>query len=161
LAVVSTESSFKSGSISQDGHETKGLFQFLDSTGREILTRFSDTEGYAPLDPGQNVNLGIRYLTHLNEIFSQPTQLNRGLSTIPGISGDSRKRIVLAAFNAGEGRVVRAQMRAKELGREPGNYSDISDFLPRSTTQYVERVLRREEEFSARNRQEPTPSFWR
>jgi len=161
LAVVSTESSFRAKSISRDGHATKGLFQFLDSTGREILTRFSDTEGYAPLDPGQNVNLGIRYLTHLNEIFSQPTQLNRGLSTIPGISGDSRKRIVLAAFNAGEGRVVRAQMRAKELGREPGNYSDISDFLPRSTTQYVERVLRREEEFSARNRQEPTPSFWR
>lgn len=161
LAVVSTESSFKSGSISQDGHETKGLFQFLDSTGKEILTRFSDTEGYAPLDPGQNVNLGIRYLTHLNEIFSQPTQLDRGLSTIPGISGDSRKRIVLAAFNAGEGRVVRAQMRAKELGREAGNYSDISDFLPRSTKQYVERVLRREEEFSAWYGQDSSQSLWR
>lgn len=147
LAVVSTESSFKARSISQDGHATKGLFQFLDSTGREILSQLGSSGSYSPLNPEQNVTLGIRYLSQLNEIFSRPTQLNTGMQTFPGIDDLSRKNIALAAFNAGAGRVAEAQAHALEANLNPRDYDHIERFLPASTRDYVQKVLAREREF--------------
>lgn len=147
LAVVSTESSFRARSISQDGHATKGLFQFLDSTGREILSQFGSEGPYSPLNPEQNVNLGIRYLDHLKGIFSRPTPLNNGMQTVPGIDGNSRKKMALAAFNAGPGRVATAQARALDAQLNPGDYEHVKRFLPASTRDYVSKVLFQEREF--------------
>ena len=147
LAVVSTESSFRAKSISRDGHATKGLFQFLDSTGREILSRSDSSTDYRPLNPEQNVSLGVRYLTHLQDIFSRPTKLTNGLETIPATTTLSNKKIALAAFNAGEGRLASAQARALREQLNPGDYDDVKLFIPASTRRYVESVLKQEQEF--------------
>lgn len=147
LAVVSTESSFRTKSISRDGHATKGLFQFLDSTGREILSRSNSSTDYTPLNPEQNVSLGVRYLTYLQNIFSSPTKLANGLETIPATTTLSNKKIALAAFNAGEGRLASAQARALREQLNPGDYDDVKLFIPSSTRRYVESVLKQEEEF--------------
>jgi soluble lytic murein transglycosylase-like protein len=147
LAVVSTESSFRAKSISRDGHATKGLFQFLDSTGREILSRSDSSSDYSPLNPEQNVSLGVRYLTHLQDIFSRPTKLANGVETIPATTTLSNKKIALAAFNAGEGRLASAQARALREQLNPGDYDDVKLFIPASTRRYVESVLKQEQEF--------------
>ena len=147
LAVVSTESSFRAKSISRDVHSTKGLFQFLDSTGREILSRSDSSSDYSPLNPEQNVSLGVRYLTHLQDIFSRPTKLANGVETIPATTTLSNKKIALAAFNAGEGRLASAQARALRERLNPGNYDDVKLFIPASTRRYVESVLKQEQEF--------------
>lgn len=147
LAVVSAESSFKTNSISRDGHATKGLFQFLDSTGREILSRTEISSPYSPLSPEQNVSLGVKYLTYLQDIFSRPTKLSNGLETIPATTPLSNKKIAIAAFNAGEGRIASAQARALREQLNPGEYDDVKVFIPSSTRRYVESVLEREQEF--------------
>jgi hypothetical protein len=148
LAVVSAESSFKAGSVSTDGHATKGLFQLLDKTGKQLLKQHDPDGAYQPMNPSQNVALGMKYLSYLQNIFSKETALTKKLSTVPTQDPDSREKLALAAFNAGEGRVALAQRAARRAGKDPGAYEDIAQFLPQSTQDYVRRVITTKDVYS-------------
>ncbi len=76
-AVIQTESDFRPRLVSPK--DAQGLMQVLPATAQ--LMGFAD-----PMDPIQNIRAGTRYLKHLNEEFNDP-------------------RMVLAAYNAGPGRV--------------------------------------------------------
>src|SRR5690606_2294279 len=89
-----------------------------------------------------DVALGVAYLRYLDEIFSEPTPLGRGLKTRPIAEASERRRFAAAAFNAGEGRVAQAQRRAEARGGDPTSYSDVRPFLPGITRTYVDRVIR-------------------
>ena len=57
-------------------------------------------------------------------------------------SSGERSRFAVAAYNAGQGRVARAQEQAAALRRDPTRYESIRSFLPRITQRYVDRVMR-------------------
>jgi soluble lytic murein transglycosylase-like protein len=78
-SVIKVESNYNPFAISHKGAE--GLMQLIPSTAR----RFGVTN---PFDPKENIDGGVRYLKYLMTIF-----------------GDDR--LVLAAYNAGEGAVAR------------------------------------------------------
>lgn len=101
LAVISAESGFRAKAVSPKG--AQGLMQLLPATAR----RLGVTD---PFDPEQNVRGGARYLTELMRMFNDDL------------------RLVLAAYNAGEGAVLR-------YGREIPPYPE--------TRQYVTRVMER------------------
>jgi len=141
-AVVSAESSFNVKAVSTDGHASKGLFQLLDTTGRDLMskTEVAATD-YDPFNPDLNMKLGTSYLKYLHDIFRVPTALPQGLQTRAAANGESLEKLAVAAFNAGEGRVASAQNRTERSGKDPAHYDHVAPFLPRTTREYVTRVI--------------------
>jgi hypothetical protein len=141
-AVVKAESSFNVRAVSNDGHASKGLFQLLDSTGKHLMSRVeTDGQRYDPFNPDLNIKLGSNYLRYLHDIFKTPTELPNNLQTRAAADSNSQERFAVAAFNAGEGRVASAQLRTEKQGNDPAYYDQVAPFLPRSTQEYVSRVI--------------------
>lgn len=140
-AVAQAESSFRPDAVSKDGFSSKGIFQLLDSTAADLIGRFDVQDQYDPFDPALNAYLGVGYLRRLHDLFGESSNLGGNLKTYPAKSGADLEKISLAAFNAGEGNVARAQERAKNLGKDPASFDAIEEFLPPSTRTYVSRVL--------------------
>lgn len=143
MSVVNAESGFNVRAVSADGHNSKGLFQLLDATGKTLLSRAGDSEReYDPFDPDLNTELGTSYLRYLHDIFKTPTQLSGSRMTKSAADEQSLEQLAVAAFNAGEGRVASAQLRTEQAGKDPAHYDNVAPFLPRSTREYVARVVR-------------------
>jgi hypothetical protein len=127
--------------VSQDG-KSAGLFQLTHETGTEQLQRAKLRQPYNPFNAQQSMYLGISYLKHLLTIFSQETTLQSALRTVPGTDSEETHRLAIAAYNAGMGRVARAQQQARKHGKNPARYEDVAPYLPPGTQQYVKRVER-------------------
>lgn len=149
LAVVATESAFVPDAVSNDGFKSKGLMQLLDSTAQDLHRREGLEEKYKPFDAEQNVRLGVSYLRQLHEIFSNQTTLTNGLSTTAAANSATLEKLAVAAFNAGQGRVASAQERARDAGRDATQYEQVEEYLPKSTQEYVRRVLQNKRVFEA------------
>lgn len=149
LAVAQAESSFRPDAVSSDGHYSKGVFQLLDSTASEMMQITDTQDEYDPFDVGMNSFLGVGYLRRLHDMFSEPTQLSSRTATIPAKDANELEKFAVAAFNAGQGRVARAQARALSIGKDPSVFSSIESFLPRSTQEYVARVQESREGFAS------------
>ena len=143
MAVIAAESSFNSQAVSRDGHESKGLFQLLDTTGKQVLERREGGESsqYDPFNPEMNVDLGVSHLRYLHETFSEDHELGGNLKTRAAANSASLEKLAVAAFNAGEGRVASAQSRAAQQGKDPTVFEQVEPYLPESTQDYVQRVL--------------------
>ncbi len=141
IAVVAAESSFDAAAISSDGHSSKGLMQLLDGTGRHLLKHAGLEAQYDPFNPEQNIDLGVGYLRKLHDTFSVATALTPSVTTVPAANSSSLEKLAVAAFNAGEGRVAAAQERAQREGLNPALYLDIENYLPKSTQEYVSKVM--------------------
>jgi len=140
LAVASRESGFNPNAVSNDGHNSKGLFQLLDSTGREAMGKLGLKESYNPFDPNLNAELGISHMRYLHDLFSTPSQLANGSATMAAANITSLEKLALAAYNAGEGRVAAAQERSRQQGSDPAAYEQVERYLPESTQKYVRDV---------------------
>jgi hypothetical protein len=141
-SVVSAESSFNPRAISRDGHASKGLFQLLDSTGQHLMSRADNaSQDYDPFDPDLNINLGTSYLKYLHDIFRTSTDLPNNLKTRAAADAASLEKFAVAAFNAGEGRVASAQGRSEKIGKDPAHYDHVAPFLPKTTREYVSKVV--------------------
>ncbi len=149
IAVASAESSFNPTAVSSDGLKSKGLFQLLDSTGLDLRKRLGVQESYSPFDPKQNAELGVGYLRHLHEIFSKPTEVSEKNISFVAANSASLEKLAVAAFNAGEGRVVSAQARADRDGFDSSRFEEIESYLPKSTQEYVARVVAMKNRFGS------------
>lgn len=117
-----------------------GIFQLMEATGREQLRAVAPGQRYNPLNPAQNIRLGVSYLKEMKDTFSSDTTLRKGLSTTAGANEQETRRLAVAAYNAGPGRVARAQESARAQGKDPSLYRNIERHLPRETRQYVKKV---------------------
>lgn len=124
-----------------------GLFQLMSATGKEQLQAIAPNQKYNPFNPDQNIRLGVNYLKEMSDTFSEKTPLGNGLSAIAGANAHEVRRLAVAAYNAGPGRVARAQELARVQGRNPAYYQDVAPYLPQETQQYVARVERFAGEF--------------
>ncbi len=140
LAVAQVESAFKPNAVSSDGHYSKGVFQLLDTTAGDMMDMTGMEEPYKPFDPSMNSFLGLGYLRRLHDLFSKDTNLTSKVRTFGAKSADDLEKIALAAYNCGEGNVVRAQKLAESLGKDPRKFSSIEPHLPRITRGYVKRI---------------------
>lgn len=117
-AIIHTESSFEETALSTA--EAKGLMQLTDATFRWALNRAGESDRYTPedlYDPAINIRYGVYVLALLREQFE---------------STDT----VLAAYNAGQGRV-------REWLKDPAFSADgvHLDSIPyKETADYVQRV---------------------
>ena len=143
IAVAQAESALRPNAISQDGHKSKGIFQLLDSTANDMIKLTGmEQRSYDPFNPSVNAFLGTTYLRRLHDLFSKSTNLGRNLRTRPASSASDLEKLAVAAFNAGEGNVAKAQAKAERLGKDPADFNAIEPYLPHGTRQYVRRVDR-------------------
>ncbi len=103
-ALIATESGFNAGAVSPKG--AIGLMQLMPDTARRYGV---DTDRHGPLerkltDPRINIRAGVRYLRDLINMF--PGELE----------------LALAAYNAGEGAVMRA-------GNKIPNYKETQNYV--------------------------------
>ena len=111
------ESGYKVNALSKA--RALGLWQFIPSTGYKFgLTRNTYVDNR--LDPSKSTQAAINYLKELHQIF-----------------GDWST--VLAAYNCGEGRVLRV-IRSQNINYLD-NFWDLYQKLPRETARYVPRFI--------------------
>jgi soluble lytic murein transglycosylase-like protein len=139
LAVARAESSLNPQARSPDG-QSVGTFQVTHATAAEMRRKIA--RGTVERPPGvDDVALGVGYLRYLHDLFGRRARLARGLETVPIEDTGERRLFAVAAFNAGEGRVARAQARAAAGGGDPTRFADVRPFLPPITQAYVTRVV--------------------
>lgn len=122
--------------------KSKGLFQLIDKTGERFHRMLGLQGKYDPFNVRQNIRIGVNYLKYLDSIFAKDTVLTTQLRTIAVPDPYQRKYFSIAAYNAGEGRVARAQQLAKADGKDPGIFKNIEKYLPYQTRMYVNKVER-------------------
>jgi len=126
-SLIRQESEFNPSVISYAN--AYGLMQLLPSTGKAMAHEegMSHFQTFQLLDPETNIRLGCRYLREM-------------LDTVGGV-----KEYALAAYNAGDGRVLNWE--------SAGPYSGIDEFVESipitQTREYVEAILRNEETYRA------------
>ena len=103
-AQMNQESKFKQRAISYKG--ARGLMQLIPATA----IRFGAKNIY---DPQQNIEVGVKYMRWLLNKF------------------DGDIRLALAAYNAGEGAVIK-------YGRQIPPYRETENYVARITTRYAE-----------------------
>ncbi|MDD2176789.1 lytic transglycosylase domain-containing protein [Acidovorax sp. D2M1] len=109
IAVAAAESAFNEKAISRKG--ALGLMQVMPATAERygVAARSSSGGEHAVMEPKVNAQVGSRYLADLLRMF------------------DGDKELALAAYNAGEGAVIK-------YGRQIPPYPE--------TQQYVAKVMR-------------------
>jgi soluble lytic murein transglycosylase-like protein len=138
VAVARAESNLDPRARSIDG-KSVGTFQMTAATAAEMRRKIA--AGTIARPPGSDdVALGVGYLRYLDGVFTRRAQLARGLATVPVADTGERKLFAVAAFNAGEGRVARAQALAAAHGGDPTRFADVRPYLPDVTRTYVARV---------------------
>lgn len=139
VAVARAESSLDPRARSADGLSV-GTFQVTRATAVEMRRKIA--AGTVARPPGSDdVALGVGYLRYLHDLFGRGATLAKHLSTVPVADDAERRLFAVAAFNAGEGSVARAQAKAAAAGGDPTRFADVRQFLPESTRGYVERVV--------------------
>jgi soluble lytic murein transglycosylase-like protein len=139
VAVARAESNLDPRARSTDGRSV-GTFQVTAATAAEMRRKIAARSVVRP--PGSDdVALGVGYLRYLHGIFGRSARLAPGLSTVPVDDASERRLFAVAAFNAGEGRVARAQARAAANGGDPTRFADVRAYLPGITQRYVDRVV--------------------
>jgi soluble lytic murein transglycosylase len=119
--LVRQESAFESNAVSHQG--AMGLMQVMPSTASKLARQLKVRYARASLtDPGYNLNLGARYLADLLQIFGT-------------------QEAVLAAYNAGEDRVV--QWTTGQNYLETAEFVESIPFT--ETREYVQIVIRNAE----------------
>jgi len=142
LAVAQAESDFKPDAVSNDGHKSKGVFQLLDSTAKDMLSHleYDPEQAYVPFNPAQNADLGAGYLKTLLSAFQTGSFMGKAFPVIPAQTGEDTEKLAVAAYNAGIGTLQQAQKTASENGKNGGVYTDVKRFIPESTVSYVDKV---------------------
>ena len=139
LAIIKSESNFTQNAVSRAG--ALGLMQLMPNTAKAQYQKVvygaqvNDLKKNLILNPELNVTLGIRYLRQLQ-------------NTLSGIKNpDQRRKIVLAAYNAGLRRVKKSFRCGKNLTliklinkNGMGYFNRSIKRLPRETQKYITKV---------------------
>lgn len=158
-AVYGRESSFGTLLGTRGSSKPAGHFQFEPPTAKRYGLNVSK-ENDQRFDIDRASSAAARYLKDLDSMFSRSTGLPGGRSTIAVKNVSERKKFVLGAFNAGEGRVAGAQRLAEQAGRNSRLWSDVQKFIAlagttkakeQETREYVEKVLSYEAEFAIKS----------
>ena len=127
-------------------HESKFINESCSDKGAVGLMQIHN-EQYSVdtlLDPAVNISIGTKYLTYLSEMFAK-----QGADSVECL------KFALAAYNCGEGNVLKCIRTAEELGVDPTRWDNIVSIIPevpgfhgKQTIAYVREVLDTYNEYS-------------
>ena len=120
-------------------HESKFVNESCSDKGAVGLMQINN-ERYSVdtlLIPEVNISIGTKYLTYLSKMFAE-----HGADSVECL------KFALAAFNCGEGNVLKCIRTAEELGVDPTRWDNIVSVIPevpgfhgKQTIAYVREVL--------------------
>lgn len=119
-SIIYCESGFNSNAYNPSG--AKGLMQ---------LTKWVYTKDSDPFNEYQNIFLGITYFHNLSENFRNKRYSKRDLL-----------QFTIASYNCGYGTVIKSQKIAYENGNNELKFTEVMNFLPEETVQYVTNVMK-------------------
>ena len=127
-------------------HESKFINESCSDKGAVGLMQIRN-DNYSVdtlLDPAVNVSIGTKYLSYLSNMFS-----DRGADSVECL------KLTLAAYNCGEGNVLKCIRTAEELGVDPTRWDSIVSIIPqvpgfhgKQTIAYVREVLDTYDEYA-------------
>jgi membrane-bound lytic murein transglycosylase MltF len=127
-------------------HESKFINESCSDKGAVGLMQIRSDQYSVDtlLDPAVNISIGTKYLTYLSGMFAE-----HGADSVECL------KFALAAFNCGEGNVLKCIRTAEELGVDPTRWDNIVSVIPevpgfhgKQTIAYVREVLDTYEEYS-------------
>ncbi len=130
---------FKLQAIAESGLRQKarhksgatGLMQVMPATFREIKTWSAELHGKSLYSAQWNIAAGMTYNRYLYGRWGEG-----------GFEGRDRLALMLASYNAGYSRTLKAVVKArKKDAKTPLNWEAIRPYVPSSTKHYVERIL--------------------
>ena len=120
-------------------HESKFINESCSDKGAVGLMQIHN-EQYSVdtlLDPAVNISIGTKYLTYLSGMFAE-----HGADSVECL------KFALAAYNCGEGNLLKCIKTAEELGVDPTRWDNIVSIIPevpgfhgKQTIAYVREVL--------------------
>ncbi len=113
------------GMNAQSARNATGLMQMKLSTAQDM--NLDDIDNL--FDPEQNIRCAIKYFSYI--------QRNMHLEDLPETE---RVNFVLAAYNAGLGRIQNDREKALEEGKNPDKWEDVAPYTPNQTQQYVKSI---------------------
>lgn len=159
-AIYGKESSFGSDRRSRNISGAAGDFQIEKNTAKRMgLTVSKENDQRFDVDDASAA--AAKYAKKVDNFFSKETTLVKGLKTIPVTNPSERKKFTIAAYNAGEGRIAKAQAEAKKAGKDPQKWKDVEQYLAaagatedkaKEIREYVKKVLEYEKEFSEKSK---------
>lgn len=166
-AIYAQESGFGKYRRKRNMNGAAGDFQLEKQTAKRY-NLIVDKNNDQRFDVDHASTATAKYLKDLDHIFSRETILTDKIKSI-SISNDlERKKIVLAAFNGGEGLIASAQIAALKAGRDPRLWSDIQKFLKeagateekiKEIIDYVNQILEYEKSFSKKSSTNKSDKF--
>ena len=127
-------------------HESKFINESCSDKGAVGLMQINN-ESYSVdtlLIPEVNISIGTKYLTYLSRMFAE-----HGADSVECL------KFALAAYNCGEGNVLKCIRTAEELGVDPTRWDNIVSVIPevpnfhgKQTIAYVREVLDTYEDYS-------------
>jgi len=147
-SIYSQESSFGSKRGKRGTSGPAGDFQLKKMTAANLgLTTSTLNDERFDID---NASAAAgKELKRLHELFTKKATLSKSLKTIPVSDTAERKKFAIAAYNAGEGRIAKAQQIASNSSKDPEKWIDVSEFLEAAgasstssheTREYVDKV---------------------
>lgn len=159
-ALYGQESSFGQSRRKRYINGAAGDFQLEKKTAKRMgLTVSSKNDLRFDIDDSSAA--AAKYLKTLDSNFSKLTVLSKNLKTNPISNASERVKFVIADYNAGEGRIARAQKVTKESGGDPNSWDEVKEKLEASGAsakkaneirEYVEKVSAYEKEFSKKSK---------
>lgn len=124
-AIAYHESRFLHNVVSPKG--ARGIMQV-----RPVVARHFNVPTSLITDVETNVMLAAKLLRTVED----------GLGLPPGVPRRDRMSLVLACYNAGDGRVATARRRVRDAGGDANSWSDVSRYLNRrQTNAFVRQVI--------------------
>lgn len=163
-AIYGQESSFGKNRRKRGIAGAAGDFQLERQTARRMGLTVGEKNDER-FDADNASAASAKYLKMHDRAFTKKTTLAGNLSTTPVEDSSERKKFAIAAFNAGEGRIAKAQKLAKESGKNPAKWDDIKEYLEsagatpaksKEVQEYVDNVLKYDAEFSEKSKADKT-----
>ena len=158
--IYGVESSFGVNRRKRGMSGAAGDFQLEKETAKR-MGLLTSKENDQRFDVDEASAASAKYLKILDTLFMKQKNLGSKLHTIPVMSRTERKKFTLAAYNAGEGRISKAQMLAKEDGKDPEKWDHVKEYLGaagaspakvKEIKNYVDSVLENANEFSEKSK---------
>lgn len=112
-----------------------------ESRGNPTLVSPRGARGSMQVMPKTSVEISKRYGPDLQR--QGVGYLGERLKSFEDVPEDQRQSFALAAYNAGPGRLERARKHAGRKGLDPNSFTQVAQFLPQETRDYVPGVFGR------------------
>ncbi len=159
-AIYGQESSYGAQRRKRGMRGAAGDFQ-IEMTTAKRMGLSTSKENDQRFDIDDSAAAAAKYMKNLDDSFGKKTTLTSTIKTIPIKSSNERVKFVIAFYNAGEGRIAKAQMLAKKDGKDPEKWDNVKEYFRKAgasikkvkeVTEYVDNVIEYSKEFSKKSK---------